>query len=236
METEYSSSESEPEILPDSARRSRRPVERYQIIHDYRGNKNQWEKFPDNKSPKVGRPRKKPQVKPLHNKITPKARKLSGNSQTMPDNKLPSVEDDVRLIKEATPPSSIPTDPLPDLLVIATQHRRRSSTEEATQPLLSGRRRVCQTDFYQVAYPQPKRRKSVDSAIPLLTKVDKKSRKSESSNTPSKGWKGKSNLLDSSPSPTTASQSPKPQTDDVKTINDSKAGTKVKLIYLFCTF
>ena len=248
-ETDYSSSESEPEILPDSARRSRRPVEKYQVIHDYRGSKNQWggkgkETSSTESSRKVGRPRKQSQDKTHQSKSseespeahqTQKTRQLSVNSPVLEKDKaLPPVEDDVRLIKEATVNS--PKDPLPDLLANATRQRRRSSsaTEDTPPPIVSGRRRLCQTNFYQVAYPQPKRRKSVDT--PVSKKSEKKQpQKSESSAsaTPSKGWRGKSNLLDISSTPASnkaaTPESPKPKPDEAKPVNASKASADKKV-------
>ena len=111
----------------------------------------------------------------------------------------PSIESDVEIIKQSkndkisttkTPPdTSNATSIAKDL----TPEKEKINEPEFTS-MITGRRRICQTDFYKVVYPQPKRRRSADSPRP---QVKPKSNKEINNSNQQKGWRGKSNLLSS---------------------------------------
>lgn len=132
-------------------------------------------------------------------------------SQTSPTifkaltDKLPPIESDLEILEQANRDRLSSADPLPDLLSNTSardKSRRRSvedkgkSTESDSTPIVTGRRKVCQTDFYQVIYPEPKRRKSADTARPSVKAKPAKACDTIGAAT-SKGWRGKSNILPS---------------------------------------
>lgn len=110
--------------------------------------------------------------------------------------------------------------------------RDRKKFIEQTPPLMTGRRRLCQTNFFQVVYPEPKRKKIADSQnSPAKSKLAKPTEKS-TLKSPSKGWKGKSNVLsttgESAQSNSAVAESTQP--DDIKEdVRAEEAAEKCKV-------
>lgn len=199
-------------------RRSRRPVEKYQIIHQYKGNKKYNLDFvPTDRNPSQSNKKSTPS-----NKKSPKPMITASPCSDDDNMKACSVElksleteticiplpEDLQKMRHST--GGLPPDPLPDLLTDTTAQQRRRSSEDTAPLILTGRRKVCQTEFYQVSYPPPKRSKATES-----TQKSSKNRKSEG-NTPSKGWRGKSNVIEVPKVPAKASSPVALETDDSK--------------------